>query len=121
MAVRFGYRCKNEQQKESLNLPIKILEDARSRHISLQIDGHFTFDIYREFLDAVDSFAARAKHVTVDLRHSGYMDSAALGLLIQMRGKLNDVAATLRVSKGSVIDEVLTVANFGHLFVIEAT
>jgi anti-anti-sigma factor len=99
---------------------IRLTHDKTEAHARLTIDGRFTFDLYRTFLDTIDELAGNVRHVTVDLRNAGYMDSAALGLLIQMRQKLAGCGTTLKVKRGSVIDDVLRVANFHKMFAIEA-
>lgn len=61
----------------------------------------------------------QAKQVTVDLCSTDYMDSAALGMLIQMRSKVAPKAISLRLKQNSMVSEVLTVANFHQLFRVE--
>ncbi|MCB1773869.1 MAG: STAS domain-containing protein [Gammaproteobacteria bacterium] len=88
----------------------------------LHIDGRFTFETYREFLSAVDGRSPHCKHLTIDLTRTDYLDSSALGLLIQMRQRLsNPERNVLRVKKGSVAEEVLTITNFAQMFQIEVT
>ena len=86
----------------------------------LMIDGRFTFDTYREFLSAIQDRSKLCSHLTIDLTRTEYLDSSALGLLIQMRERLSSPEKNvLRVKKGSVADEVLTVTNFNKMFQVE--
>jgi len=93
--------------------------DASTAHTTLSVGGRFTFHIYREFNDAIKTIESQAKRVTIDLSGTEYMDSAGLGLLVQMHSKLAAAEKTLKVTRGSVIDEILSIANFDKLFAID--
>lgn len=90
-----------------------------SSHTTLSITGRFTFGMHREFNRLVNNIDSRAKQVTVDLSRADYMDSAGLGLLLQMHGKLPSVRATLKVKRDSLIYEILDVVKFEEFFCIE--
>lgn len=61
--------------------------DSSTSHTTLSVSGRFTFHIHREFNDALKAIEPQAKRVTIDLSTTEYMDSAGLGLLVQMHGK----------------------------------
>ncbi|MCB1818934.1 MAG: STAS domain-containing protein [Gammaproteobacteria bacterium] len=88
-------------------------------HIVVTVSGRFTFDVHREFAEVLKTIGHQAKQVTVDLCSTDYMDSAALGMLIQMRSKVAPKAISLRLKQNSMVSEVLTVANFHQLFRVE--
>jgi anti-anti-sigma factor len=99
-------------------MAIRVAKDADQ--CKLLIDGRFTFDSYREFLSAVQHRSKECSHLTIDLTRTDYIDSSALGLLIQMRERVSHPERNLlRVRKGSVADEVLTVTSFNKMFQIE--
>jgi len=89
-------------------------------HVSFILSGRFTFDLHRDVADAVKAVGQDIKRVTVDLREAEYIDSAALGMLIQMRAKLAPREITLKLKKDSVAQDVLSIANFDKLFAIES-
>jgi anti-anti-sigma factor len=100
-------------------MALRINEQA-NKHFHIRIEGHFVFDGYREFLDAVNELAAHALEATVDLTRVEYMDTAGLGLLLTMRNRLSTGRINLKVCEGSQVCHTLKVANLSRLFAIEA-
>lgn len=77
------------------------------------------FDRNREFRDAYTDLPSSTAF-TIDLRQTGYMDSAGLGMLIQLRAIAGqDSARTRLTGVNATIRTILEVANFGRLFKIE--
>lgn len=105
---------------ENVDMTLRVEKKESGRHLHISIEGNFTFGLYREFLDAVDQCGVSARLVTIDLEKTDYIDSAALGLMIQAEHKLSSCKTMLRVRKGSIVDEILMVTNFEKLFKIEA-
>lgn len=97
----------------------RISRDDHS-DVSFIITGRFTFDMHRDVADAVKTVGQDIQRKNVDLRGVDYVDSSALGMLIQMRAKLAPRAITLKLKKASVAHDVLSIANFGKLFAIES-
>lgn len=97
------------------------ISPADPSHVLFILTGRFTFDLHREVADAVKTVGHEIKRVTVDLRDAEYVDSAALGMLIQIRAKLAPRDITLKLKKDSVAQSVLSIANFDKLFPIELT
>lgn len=69
----------------------------------LMIDGRFTFDTYREFLSAIQDRSKLCSHLTIDLTRTEYLDSSALGLLIQMRERLSSPEKTCCESRKAAL------------------
>ena len=56
----------------------------------------------------------------LDLRGTTYIDSAALGMLLQLREHAGGKRQAVRLANAQpVIRDILTVANFDRLFTIE--
>lgn len=85
----------------------------------LGIDGEFTFDLNRDFRDAYKTSPGKTRY-TVDLGKTRYMDSAGLGMLVQLRefagGSGGQV--TIKGAHGAT-RKILEVANFGKLFKLD--
>lgn len=101
-------------------MPLSANHHIGSSHTTLSVTGRFTFGMHREFNQLVNTIDSRARQVTVDLSRAEYMDSAGLGLLLQMHGKLRGARATLKVRRDSLIYEILDVVKFEQFFKIEA-
>ena len=101
-------------------MALRVEDEESGRRLRIAVEGQFTFGLYREFLDAIDQCGVDVKLVTIDLEKTEYIDSAALGLLILAEHRLSGCKTLLRMCKGSIAEEVLTVTNFEKLFAIEA-
>lgn len=83
---------------------------------TITIDGNLAFDLNRDFRQAYQSIPPH-RPVVVDLTRSGYVDSAGLGMLIQLREFLGgDKASVTLLGANETIRTILDVANFARLF-----
>ncbi len=56
----------------------------------------------------------------VDLAEAEYMDSSAMGMLLQLREHSSKVKDSVVLANGNdAINEILKIANFGKLFLIK--
>ncbi len=95
---------------------IRVKND--NNRITIAIQGDFTFDLNREFREAYQACPGNAQF-EVDLRQSGYMDSAGLGMLLQLRDYAGGDSARITITGANdTIRNVLEVANFHKLFTI---
>ena len=83
---------------------------------TIRVHGDFVFEINREYRDAYQRDPSTDAFF-VDLHATGYMDSAGLGMLIQLRDYAggNDAQVTL-TGMNDTIRTILNVANFSRLF-----
>ncbi len=88
---------------------------------TVRLSGRFQFDTHREFRAAYEPLLAdkSASRIAVDLSAVDYLDSAALGMLLLLRDKLEQSSRSVDLvgAKGAV-RQVLDIANFGRLFKI---
>lgn len=96
------------------------LEENPTGHYCVRVAGNLTFERYRGFLDVVAVLPPSANALTIDLCQVDYLDSAALGMLVRLRHRFRACRLGLRIRRGSMVDTVLEVANFGKLFDIKA-
>lgn len=85
--------------------------------VTITITGRFDFSSHQEFVRAYKQYAKGEKTFQVDLNGAEYMDSSAMGMLLQLReySKSNKVALT-NANEG--IKEILRIANFDKLFAV---
>jgi len=100
-----------------MTLQAHVLEDGQI--IKIEIPERFSFDIHS---DLRKTYADR-KAVTgfiVDLSQTNYLDSSALGMLLQLRERAGDKIDSVRVINASGnVREILKVANFEQMVTIE--
>ena len=83
------------------------------------LNGRFDFSCHREFRSACDGALGHsgAGAIEVDFRRVEYLDSSALGMLLQLRERAQASSRAVRlVNCTGVVSDVLQVANFGKLF-----
>lgn len=88
--------------------------------VTIHISGRFDFSAHQDFMRAYKEHPKDKKHFIVDLSTAEYMDSSAMGMLLQLREYSNKQSGgvVLRGGSGS-IQEILRIANFGKIFTIE--
>ncbi len=89
--------------------------------VTVTIDGRFDFTLYRDFREAYAPYKESGTTYVLDLAKAEYMDSSALGMLLQLREHAGGEAATIRIINcRPSLAKILKIANFQRLFTIEA-
>ena len=88
--------------------------------LTIHVQDRFDFNMHRDLRQAYEAAGKRFGHYVLDLRGTTYMDSAALGMLLQLREHAGGERHTVRlVNAQPVIRDILAVANFDQLFAID--
>jgi anti-anti-sigma factor len=100
-------------------MSINVRQAADGKQVTIRIAGRFDFATQRAFFDAFQQFAKGEKAFVVDLADTEYMDSSAMGMLLQLREHSHQGGDRVVLSNGnSGIREILRIANFDQLFTI---
>ena len=85
------------------------------REITISLPEKFDFQMHKEFRDAyVDS---EAKTLVLDMNKTQFMDSAALGMLLQLKEYSEQNNKKVNISNASKnILQILSIAHFDKLF-----
>lgn len=100
-------------------MPIELITQDQQGHLQLVITGRFTFELHKAFSDVVTRVPEDTRHLVIDMTRTEYLDSSALGMLLLLRDRRPKPEKRLLVAPGSVVKEVLQIANFHQLFAIE--
>lgn len=93
-------------------------EKSDSKTVVIHINGQFDFSVVQEFRDAYQDL--QGKDIVVDFRGTEYIDSAGLGMLLNMLTYLNKKEGDIRlINTMPQIKRVLIIARFEKKFVIE--
>lgn len=84
--------------------------------VTIQVNGRFDFSTHQEFLKVYKQYAKGEKRFVVDLKSADYLDSSALGMLLQLRDHSSRAAEVRLVNSSDVIQDILRIANFDRLF-----
>jgi anti-anti-sigma factor len=94
-------------------MSISTSEDGSK--VTIRVSGRFDFSTHQEFVKAYKSFEKNSKAFLVDLGGAEYMDSSAMGMLLQLREYSSNNQVDL-VNANQGIKEILRIANFDRLF-----
>jgi anti-anti-sigma factor len=102
-------------------MTIAVISNASSTEATLSMDTNFDFNCVSEFLNAYEGVeVASGGHFIVDLRRTHYMDSSALGMLINMHKFLTEKNIDIRIINSSAqIRKIFTISRFDKRFQID--
>jgi anti-anti-sigma factor len=93
-----------------------ISSSVQDRTVTITIGGDFTFDLNQAFRESYKAHPGTMSFV-LDLSRAGYMDSAGLGMLLQLREYAGADAARITLKgPNPTLRQILDIANFGKLF-----
>lgn len=102
-------------------MPISAELDTNTGHLEIVMAGRLTLGSHQDFLAEIPGLVERVSGVFVDLAGVDYLDSSALGMLLQLRKKAKGVPIDLRVTRDSFTHQVIAEANFDKLFGLHLT
>ncbi len=86
----------------------------------MQIKGKFDFNLVQDFRLAYANVTDETDTVVVDLRETEYMDSSALGMLLNMQKLLSDKVENFKISNcRPQIKKILQISRFDKKFDID--
>lgn len=87
---------------------------------TIQIKGKFDFNLVQDFRLAYANVGSEITTVTVDLRETEYMDSSALGMLLNMQKLLSENTEVFKISNcRPQIKKILQISRFDKKFDID--
>lgn len=89
----------------------------QGKQVTVTVQGRFDFNILQEFRDAYTSMAGSDHEFTVDLAQTEYIDSSALGMLLNMKNHLgrDDCAISIRNCQPNLM-KIFSIAHFDKKF-----
>ncbi|OOZ34063.1 STAS domain-containing protein [Solemya velesiana gill symbiont] len=100
-------------------MPVSATESSDSSDVTIHVSGRFDFSCHQDFLEAYTAFPKGEKRYVVDLGETEYMDSSAMGMLLQLREYGDKESSVVLVNANEGVREVLRIANFDKLFRID--
>ncbi len=85
--------------------------------MTISISGRFDFNILQEFRDSYSELAGSDSSFAVDLSQTEYIDSSALGMLLNMKNHLGseDCAIEIRNCQPNLM-KIFSIAHFDKKF-----
>lgn len=84
--------------------------------VTIHVSGRFDFSMHQDFLRAYKEHPRGEKDFVVDLKNAEYMDSSAMGMLLQLRDYGAKDRSMQLVNGNDGVREILRIANFDKLF-----
>ena len=92
---------------------------SETGRVTIGVSGRFDFELHQEFSQAYRQYPKGDKTYLVDLSGADYIDSSALGMLLQLRDHSDKSAGGVVLANGNHgVREILRMANFDKLFEI---
>ncbi|KPH56694.1 anti-anti-sigma factor [Pseudoalteromonas porphyrae] len=88
--------------------------------LTIQIKGKFDFNLVQSFRQAYAGINDTTVRVVVDLRETDYMDSSALGMLLNMKKTLGTSVNAIHISNCQPqLKKILQISRFDKKFDID--
>lgn len=84
--------------------------------VTIAINGRFDFSMHQSFVQAYKVYPQGEKRFVVDLQNAEYLDSSAMGMLLQLREYCAGGSAVRLLNGNEAVCEILKIANFDKLF-----
>jgi anti-anti-sigma factor len=97
-------------------MAITSSESDDGRTVTIHVAGRFDFATHQEFMQAYKAYARGEKSYIVDLKNAEYLDSSAMGMLLQLRDYSTDDSNIELANGNDAVIEILRIANFDKLF-----
>ncbi len=99
-------------------MSVEALVDAAAKHITILIEGAFGFNLVQDFRRCYND--RQEFRFTIDLRKVDYIDSAGLGMLLNMHNYLGQDDGMIKITNTlPQVRKILTMSRFDKKFVIE--
>jgi anti-anti-sigma factor len=88
--------------------------------LTIQIKGKFDFNLVQSFRQAYAEVDGQTDKVIIDLRETDYMDSSALGMLLNMKKTLGESVSSITISNcRPQLKKILQISRFDKKFDID--
>ncbi len=100
-------------------MDVKVQRESSDRTVRIQTPARFDFRAHADFRKAYRLHGQPGDRYVIDLAHTEYLDSSALGMLLLLREAAGgDEARVAIVNCRPEIQRILTIARFERLFEI---
>ncbi len=101
-----------------MSLNKTISDDGKT--CTIQVNGKFDFNLVQAFRAAYSDIGEGQPKLIVDLRDTEYMDSSALGMLLNMKKSLGDNVTGIQIANcRPQIKKILQISRFDKKFDID--
>ncbi len=99
-------------------MSVNTVESSDNNEVVIKVSGRFDFSCHQEFVKGYKAYPPGSKCYVVDLAQAEFMDSSAMGMLLQLREYGDKRAGVSLVNGSESVKDILRIANFDKLFTI---
>ncbi len=99
-----------------MSITCNLSDDHKT--VTIRVAGRFDFSTHQDFVQSYKGFPKGEKSYVIDLVRAEYMDSSAMGMLLQLREYGRPGKNLVLVNGNEAVGAVLRIANFDKLFTI---
>ncbi len=100
-----------------MSVTAQALENGKM--MKIQISDRFDFNIHKDLRNIYKDNQPGCQYI-IDLKEASYMDSSALGMLLQLREHAGGSKDAVKITNADQnIKEILRIANFDKLMTVE--
>lgn len=99
-------------------MSVNTVETPNKNEVVIKVSGRFDFSCHQDFVKGYKAYPPGSKGYIVDLSHAEFMDSSAMGMLLQLREYGDKKAGVSLVNGSESVKDILRIANFDKLFTI---
>ena len=98
-------------------MSITTSSSADGKALTIHIKGKFDFNLVQAFRQAYAQVGSQTNKVIIDLRDTDYMDSSALGMLLNMKKTIGDQVSTFEITNCQPqLKKILQISHFDKKF-----
>ncbi|WP_286268849.1 STAS domain-containing protein [Thalassotalea hakodatensis] len=99
---------------------VKKQVSADDKTVTISINDRFDFSSHQKFKEAYVEANTLGTSFILDLSHTSYMDSSALGMILLLKDHAENVSGHLKiVNPNDAVNKILEIAQFHRLMTIE--
>jgi anti-anti-sigma factor len=106
------------ESRKGEDMTVNATESEDKSEVTIHVAGRFDFSCHQEFMTVYMGFPKGEKQFVVDLENTEYMDSSAMGMLLQLRDHSKNGNAVSLTNPNEGVSEILHIAQFDKLFKI---
>ena len=97
-------------------MSVSTSESEGTNEVVIRVAGRFDFSCHQDFIRGYKAYPKGSKNYVVDLAQTEYMDSSAMGMLLQLREHSNKNGNVSLLNGSESVRDILRIANFDKLF-----
>ncbi len=98
-------------------MTINVTDSDDKQEVTIHVKGRFDFSCHHSFMAGYKGYPKGEKKFVIDLSETEYMDSSAMGMLLQLREhSVKDEGNVTLINANESVLEILKIANFDKLF-----